>query len=148
MGKVANFFDAQGIPLAIKQEEQMRSLDRKFSEMEAEITVLQAEVLHLEAQVNPLQREIDRYKKQLELQGDLHLHEVEEKIMKLLCKTQKAMFAGEFSTESGISVIRIRVFLGKLKERNLVREKAHWQGGTIFSLTDDGATYAVEHGWA
>lgn len=148
MGKLKNFFDSQGIPLAIKQREQMLSLDVQFSEMESKITILEAEKLHLQAKVNPLQREIDGYKKKLELQGDLHLHELEERIMKAICQEQRAMFNNELATKLDENVIRIRVFLNKLKERNLVRERQHWQGGTMFSLTDDGATYAVEHGWA
>lgn len=64
MGRVADFFKAQNISLAIQQRQQMLALDREFMEMESQIQELNSQCLKLQAQVHPLEREIERFKQQ------------------------------------------------------------------------------------
>jgi predicted TIM-barrel fold metal-dependent hydrolase len=64
MGKLADAF--RGVALPEQKKMQMLALDKKFSEMEAEINVLKAENLNLQAKVNPLEREVERLQKEIE----------------------------------------------------------------------------------
>jgi hypothetical protein len=66
MGKVADFFREQNIPLGQQQRAKMLSLDREVVELEAKVKVLESENLHLKAEVNPMKREIQRLQDQVQ----------------------------------------------------------------------------------
>lgn len=66
MGELADFFKRQSIVLPQMQKREMLSLDKKFSDMAAEMEVLKTENLHPKAQVKPLEHDIERLKGQLE----------------------------------------------------------------------------------
>ncbi|HTE16352.1 MAG TPA: hypothetical protein VK642_14855 [Burkholderiales bacterium] len=141
MGKVANFFNAQKIALAIQQKQQMLALDKEFETLESKVTVLQAEKLNLEAQVNPLKREIERLQNQVketDSQDHLRLAEFAEKIL-------LAVANGQQDRERIFASLNIAKIIGDylfdiLYERNFVSNEF-----TVLSATPLGRAYLVEN---
>src|SRR3954471_4637830 len=124
-GRVSGVLGAHGFVAPQDLRAKIIALDEEFAAMEKQITVLNAENLKLKADNGPLQRELDRYKKQAQLKGGLHLAAEEEKIMRMICSKQKAMFCAEIAQAVDLNAIRTNHFLEKLIERDLVQTRDH-----------------------
>jgi hypothetical protein len=125
MGRFADFFKEQSVPLAGQQKQKMLSLDHEFVEMEAERDSLKTENLHLKAQVNPLQRDIERLKDKIgQLEEPTTAKEsLDEKAVALLSAIAKSL---HIAKDGGASIIngtpaQAAYYLGVLRERGLVR---------------------------
>lgn len=147
MGRIIGVLEANGVYPPQDLRRQIISLDDQLAAMENEITSLKAENLKLKADNEPLQRTIDGLKKKLELKEGLHLSEDETLILSYLCHEQAPKFSAQIATDVGKTRYRVEHFLNSLIERALVRTGEHWQGGVIYSPSDDGKTYGVEQGW-
>jgi hypothetical protein len=66
VGKLAEFFATQKIPLTAQRRSQMLVLDREYAALEAKVKKLEVENSNLKAQLDPLEAEVERLKQQLQ----------------------------------------------------------------------------------
>jgi hypothetical protein len=153
MGRLADFFKEQSVPLAGQQKQKMLSLDREFEEMKAERDALKTENLHLKAQVNPLQRDIERLKdqiKQLEKEGATADEQpLDEKAQALLLAIAQRFHVSDGGGEAIIKGTRALAayYLGFLKERRLIRYiAANYTVDGRYVATQEGLEYLHKAG--
>src|SRR2546426_993996 len=122
MGRIIGVLEANGVHLSAEPRRQIVALEDQFATTEQEMTALKAENLKLKAQNEPLQREIDWLKKKLELKEGLHLSELENEILKHLCRPDPHTgprvenFLAVVARGVQTNETRTRVFLVKLMQ--------------------------------
>lgn len=148
MGRVADFFREQSIPLGQQQRARMLSLDREFEELAAERDSLKVENLHLKAKVNPLERDIERLKNQLEQKPtpvhDLEPNEVD--IMKFVGE-KKSVNAADIGKGLNMHSVQVEHHLGRLLKANYIGQTSVAASliGVQYSLSDKGNAYLVKN---
>ena len=122
MGKIANLFSGQSIPLSLQQKTQMLALDKEFEMLESKVTALNAECLKLRAEVNPLKQEIERLKNQIKKSAahEDELDNVEVKILQTLSSKMGRMIAGAIARQIAMSHTKIEYYLAKLEESGFI----------------------------
>ena len=152
MGRLADFFKEQSVPLAGQQKQKMLSLDREFEEMKTERDTLKAENLHLKAQVNPLQRDIERLKNQIE-QLEKEGATADEQPLDEKAQALLLAIAQQFHiSDGGETIIKgtralAAYYLGLLKERRLIRYiAANYTVGGRYVATQEGLEYLHKAG--
>jgi predicted nucleic acid-binding Zn-ribbon protein len=146
MGKLANFFKAQGIPLAVKQREQMLALDAEFESLDSQVRTLQAEKLHLKAEVNPLKKYVEGLKKQVEQQKSPS-HELNEVRVKMLLVIAEHPYV---LTEQIASVVDMgreaaKFHLEEMRQSDLI-DNHFGDDGETWTLEHEGRRYLNKHG--
>ena len=152
MGKLANFFKAQGIPLPEKQRAQMLALDKEYESLEEQKTALQAENLHLKAEVNPLKEENKRLKERLEPKPAKEetdpLDPDAERILVLLARNPgRQLTSPQIQGALGIAEARAEHYLGWLFDRRYISNSINMGGGHArYFLHDKGNEFLVKKG--
>lgn len=147
MGRIADFFREQSIPLAQQQRAKMISLDREVEELESKVKVLETENLHLKAEVNPLKREIERLKNQMESKGasaGVHTLEPTEIEMMKFIGNRKGCTADDICKGMELHSVPVEHFLGRLLKSKYLDQSHVPMVGAWYALSDKGNAYLVE----
>lgn len=149
MGRVADFFREQNIPLAQQQRAKMVSLDRQVEELETKVQVLETENLHLKAEVNPLKQQVQRLEQKLQEKaaGSVVQHKpepIEVDVMKFI-GNQRSVNSSDIQKGMGIHSVPCELYLGKLVEAGLIGGNHVPMLGVMYSLTHNGNQYLVEN---
>jgi hypothetical protein len=143
MGKVANFFSSQRIPVDGQKRVKMLHLDAKFEEMETEIQVLKAENLKLKSQVKPLERDVKRLKEritEMEVEASQASDEaLDEKAHALLAAIANKDGRSPARVIGGTAA-QAEFYRGELRKRGLVRHVFSYTNGG-WAATQDGLKY-------
>jgi hypothetical protein len=149
VGKLADFFNAQGITLPVQQKQQMLALDKEFESLEFKLTRLEAENLKLRAEVNPLKQEVEKLKNKVEKSG-VHdsptLDEIEVKILRLLSSLRSGANAVTVAANLKISPTKADYYLERMERAKFIHG-AHFYNDTPteYSLIQLGREYLVKH---
>jgi len=148
MGRLANFFSEQSIPLAEQPKRKMLSLDQQFENMETKIQTLETENLHLNAQVKPLERRIEQLQQQIESMEKTATaaddKSLDEKAVALLSAIANGFHVSERGGETIIQGTRAQSirYLGLLKQRRFVKYvAANYTVDGRYQVTQDGLEY-------
>lgn len=147
MGRVADFFREQNIPLAQQQRAKMVSLDGEIEELEAKVQILETENLHLKAEVNPLKREVERLKNQVEQKKTpthVALNAVTEVLLKLIANNPKYVVGNLFDS-MGLSQAQLDHHLDILKARDFIIVVSTGRRGPTYNATPTGRKYLVDN---
>lgn len=158
MGRVADFFREQNIPLAQQQRAKMVSLDGECGALKAERDTLKAENLKLQADVNPLKREVERLKKQIEQAKaqavskatEEHLDETEVKVLTFLASSamgsSRKPTLHQIARHLNANPIRTEVLLNQLEEKGYVwHALSMGDAPAEYEMYDKGKEYLVKH---
>jgi predicted RNase H-like nuclease (RuvC/YqgF family) len=153
MGRFAEFFKEQSIPLAVQPKQKMLSLDQQFEKMEAQIQILENENLHLKAQVKPLERRIEQLQQQIEnMEREAAAADdksLDEKALALLHAIAQGFHVSDKGGETIIKGTRAQAmyYLGLLKERRLIRYiTANYTIDGRYQSTQKGLEYLHKRG--
>ena len=146
MGRVADFFSAQGITLAIQQKQQMLALDKQFEAFESQVKVLQSENLKLRAEIEPLKKQVDGLKQEIEKQRspDHKLEQSEIDIMRFIGNKRGAT-SSDIQNGIGIHSVAAEHYLGRLRKSGYLDEQKVPMIGAWYSLSDKGNAFLMDN---
>jgi DNA-binding MarR family transcriptional regulator/DNA-directed RNA polymerase subunit RPC12/RpoP len=146
MGKIADFFREQSIPLAQQQRARVISLDEECEATKTERDTLRTENLKLRAEVNPLRREVERLRNQLENNAaPIHQLEHTEIGMMKFIGDKRSITSGDIQTGMSIHSVPVEHYLGRLSKAGYIEAQHVPMVGAMYSLTDKGNAYLVHN---
>lgn len=152
MSKVANFFDSQGIVLALEQKRQMLVLDKQFETCESQVKILQAENLKLRADVEPLKKEVERLKNQVEeketSRHDDSLDDMATKLLQAIANSDGRMPRRATGKHFGLSPAQTDYYFDILTEKQFIipTVTATRQQEMLYAATAEGRKYLAKKG--
>jgi hypothetical protein len=149
MGRVADFFREQSIPLAQQQRAKMVSLDRQVEELESKVQILETENLHLKAEVNPLKQRIKRLEQQVEQKpasAAVHSLEPTEIEMMKFIGDKRSTPSADIQKVMGLHSVAAEHFLARLlKAGYLHQQSGYGITAAHYSLSDKGNAYLIDN---
>jgi DNA-binding PadR family transcriptional regulator len=146
VGKVADFFRDQSVPLGQQQKAKMLSLDREFVELESKVRILEADNLKLRAEVNPLKKEVGRLENKVQQKDAPLAHnpdETEIEVMKFI-GDKRSTTASDIQSGLKIHSVVTEHCLGRLLKSDFIEQSRVPLVGAMYSLTNRGNAYLVE----